>query len=67
MRSVSVPLYILNDAEIARLIEASMEIMTELAGESDTSELPPLIEALRGEAERRATKVVSADDLDVPD
>jgi hypothetical protein len=64
-RAIILPLYILDDIDLARLIGKAEEIMTELAGESDTSELPPLIGALRAEVARRG-QPVSAADITVP-
>lgn len=64
-RAIILPLYILDDVDLARLIAKAEEIMTELAGESDTSELPPLIDALRAEVALRG-QPVSLDDIKVP-
>lgn len=61
IRTINLPLYILDDVDIARLVAKAEEIMTELAGESDTSELPPVIEALRAEIARRGLPMSVAD------
>jgi hypothetical protein len=51
--TVGLPLYLLKDEEIAELVARAKEVMTELAGEDDTSELPPVILVLEAEIERR--------------
>jgi hypothetical protein len=62
IRTVTLPLYLFDDQEIEALIEKSMEIMTELAGERETAELPPLIASLRKELEARGRTVSLNDD-----
>lgn len=58
MRTISIPAYLLNDDELETLHGRALEIMTELAGESETSELPVLINMLRKEMEARKAPVV---------
>jgi hypothetical protein len=43
----------LDDDVIAALIAAAQDVMTQLAGEDETPELPVLIGALRAELEHR--------------
>lgn len=57
MKTLTIPMYLLNDDLLEALIFSAKEVMLELAGEQDTPELPPLIDQLRTElAWRRNTK-----------
>jgi len=62
LRTVQMPLFLLDDKDIEGLIEKAMEIMTELAGERETTELPPLIASLRTELETRGRIVTLNED-----
>lgn len=63
MKTLTIPEYLLNDYDLEVLLSRATEVMTELAGEQDTTELPPLIEALRHLlASRRVRVYVFNDD-----
>lgn len=56
-RTITLPLYLLENEDLEGLIAKSMEIMTELAGESDTPELPSVIVSLRNELALRGKPI----------
>ena len=53
-RTVAMPLYLLRDEDLEHYRDTAMEMMTELAGESDTPELATVIRAMTDALERRA-------------
>lgn len=66
MKHIPVPVYLLDDEDIKTLLSKAMEIATELAGESDTPELPVLIEALREELAGRGARFALNDLIEIP-
>lgn len=61
MRTITIPAYLLTDAQLSDLLASALEVATELAGEQETTELVPLIQALRDEQARRQEPVSMTD------
>lgn len=57
MQTITIPCYLLDDSDIYTLIERSEDVMTELAGESPTPELPTLITQLRSLLKERQAPI----------
>jgi hypothetical protein len=58
MNTIIIPIYLLDEAVITDLITTAQDVMVELAGESPTPELPPLIAQLRNILSERTTKLI---------
>lgn len=51
--SVTIPCWFLEDHELRAMLERAQNVMTNLAGEQDTTALAAMIPPLRAELERR--------------
>lgn len=61
-KTIAVPLYLFDDDQLTAWIQKMLDVMTELAGESDTTDLPPLIQIMRDELARRGSSLFELDD-----